>query len=600
LAPPRGGRALPHKRAVLAAIVVTAVALGAAGWLWLRRSRPAAPEAALTAVPLTTYFGSQLYPSFSPDGSQVAFSWSGEKEENSHIYVKLIGSEPPLRLTANPSNEYSPAWSPDGRWIAFCRDLPGGKYAVVLTSPIPGPERIMTESYRDATASLDGPFLAWSPDSHWLAMAGAERPGEELTLFLFSPETGEKRRITFPPAGNWQGDSCPAFSPDGRTLAFFRWTAYASSDLYVLNLSRDLRAVAEPKRLTFGNWGAASPAWTVDGSFLVFSAMSGADSSLWRVNALGASKPQRLATLSGYVAYPAIPRSGNRLAYVEIGFHTGIWRIEIPAPGAKAKPPEKFIASTRNDIYPQFSPDGSKVAFGSDRSGSWEIWTCDADGSNPVQLTSLGAPNIGPYDWSPDSSRLTFGANIEGHFEVYVINASGGNPRRMTSSSYSANPSWSKDGHWILFDSTKENVGCFCRVPAEGGPAVVVRQKVDWWAPRESPDGKFIYAEENAAGGDINLVRVPIGGGEEQLVVRSLFEPHTYALVDGGIYFTSKPDPKSGYSVQFLNTTTGKIRRIASPENPPWGLTVSPDHRWILFAQAETVRSNLMLVEDFH
>ena len=115
----------------------------------------------------------------------------------------------------------------------------------------------------------------------------------------------------------------------------------------------------------------------------------------------------------------------------------------------------------------------------------------------------------------------------------------------------------------------------------------------------ESPDGKFIYADEDAAGGDVNLVRVPIGGGGKQLVVKSLADAFSYALVDGGIYFISKPDPKSGYSLQFLNTTTGKARQIISIGNPSGGLTVSPDHRWILFAQAETVRSNLMLVENF-
>jgi dipeptidyl aminopeptidase/acylaminoacyl peptidase len=317
------------------------------------------------------------------------------------------------------------------------------------------------------------------------------------------------------------------------------------------------------------------------------------------VDVSGASKPHRLATPGGDDACPVISHRGHRLAYVEMASHSGIWRLEVPAPGAKAKPPEKFIASTRNDNYPQFSPDGRKVAFESDRSGGDEIWICDPDGTNLVQLTSLGGPNIGPCDWSPDGSRLAFDANIEGHAEAFVMNARGGIPRRMTLSSYSANPSWSRDGHWILFDSSTA-LPDFCKVPAEGGPPVVVKQKVGWWAPRESPDGKFIYADEDAAGGDTNLVRVPVGGGEKQLVTKSLGDPFGYALVDGGVYFISKPDPKSGYSLQFLNTTTGKARQIISIANPSGGLTVSPDHRWILFAQAETVRSNLMLVENFH
>jgi len=139
----------------------------------------------------------------------------------------------------------------------------------------------------------------------------------------------------------------------------------------------------------------------------------------------------------------------------------------------------------------------------------------------------------------------------------------------------------------------------FCKSPAEGGPAVVVKPKAGWWAPRESPDGKFIYADEDGAAGRFNLVRVPIGGTEKQLVVKSLRDPFAYALVGGGIYFISKPDPKSGYFIQLLNTTTGKIQQIASVAPPSGGLTVSPDHRWILFAQMELAQSNLMLVENF-
>ena len=124
----------------------------------------------MTAVPLTSYPGSESYPSFSPDGSQVAFSWNGEKQDNFDIYVKVIGTEPPLPLTTNPAEDYSPAWSPDGRWIAFCRDLPGGKVAVILISPIGGPERKLTETNSPDQYGYLGSLVAWSPDSRSLVI----------------------------------------------------------------------------------------------------------------------------------------------------------------------------------------------------------------------------------------------------------------------------------------------------------------------------------------------------------------------------------------------------------------------------------------------
>src|SRR5262249_37629708 len=152
--------------------------------------------------------------------------------------------EPPLPLTSNPAKDYSPAWSPDGRWIAFCRDLPGVKVAVQLISPLGGPERKLTETNSPDPYGFLGPLLTWSPDSHWLVIADnySKTPG----LFLYSIGTGEKRRLTSAPTKS-DGDWGPAFSPDGHTLAFSRVTS--SSDLYLLELSDDFKPLAEPKRL---------------------------------------------------------------------------------------------------------------------------------------------------------------------------------------------------------------------------------------------------------------------------------------------------------------------------------------------------------------
>jgi Tol biopolymer transport system component/predicted Ser/Thr protein kinase len=428
VARPRSRRSLVWASAFIGALAIATVVI------WFLRPGGELPEAALAALPLTSYPGSESGASFSPDGSQVAFAWNGEKEDNSDIYVKLIGAEPPLRLTTNAAVENHPAWSPDGRWIAFCRFLPQGGYAVVLISPIGGPERMLTELDYPGFGPSDPSLLAWSPDSRWLAVV------DGVGMVRYSLDSGEKHRLTSPPTGSGE-DGCPAFSTDGRTLAFSRWSSWSNSDLYLVDLSQDFKPTAEPKRLTFGNWVAEDPAWTVDGRSLVFSASG----NLWRMDVAG--KPQRLALTGMGCSHPAISLRGNRLAWTQSVSDVNIWRIEIPTPGGKAKPPQKFIASTHNEDPSEYSPDGKKISFLSDRSGSWEVWVCDSDGSNAVQLTSLGGASIGsPARWSPDGSRLTFSANIEGHAEVYVIGASGGNLQRMTSSATSENPSWPRDG----------------------------------------------------------------------------------------------------------------------------------------------------------
>jgi eukaryotic-like serine/threonine-protein kinase len=213
VSPRSSRRALLLVAGLVAVLVVTGVAL------WFGRSAPPLPEVPLIAVPLTSYPGSETDPAFSPDGSQVAFVWNGEKQDNDDIWIKVIGTEPPLRLTPNPARDYSPAWSPDGRWIVFCRDLPGGKVAVILISPIGGPERKLTEANSTAPYGGLGSLVSWSPDSHSLVIMDKDGPDKQQGLFLLSVETGEKRRLTSTPI-NTEGDWCPAFSPDGHVLAF--------------------------------------------------------------------------------------------------------------------------------------------------------------------------------------------------------------------------------------------------------------------------------------------------------------------------------------------------------------------------------------------
>ena len=120
------------------------------------------------AVALTTLPGAELYPSFSPDGNHVAFTWTGPKQDNPDIYVQLIGSGSPLRLTTDPRNDYNPVWSPDGRWIAFLRGESSGPFSqskreLRLIPPLGGPERKLAEIRVREVVSPAPAYLAWCP-----------------------------------------------------------------------------------------------------------------------------------------------------------------------------------------------------------------------------------------------------------------------------------------------------------------------------------------------------------------------------------------------------------------------------------------------------
>src|SRR4030095_11343040 len=125
----------------LAAVVV--VIAGLAAWV-IRSPRPPA-QSSLRGVPLTSYPGHERNPSFSPDGTQVVFSWDGANQDNLDIYVKLIARESQTRLTTHPNEDFSPVWSPDGRWIAFLRRESIERISLLLIPPLGGRERQLGE-----------------------------------------------------------------------------------------------------------------------------------------------------------------------------------------------------------------------------------------------------------------------------------------------------------------------------------------------------------------------------------------------------------------------------------------------------------------------
>ena len=150
-----------------------------------------------------------MAPTFSPDGNQVAFAWNRQERLGvNHIYVKLIGADEPVRLTRDEDNDRAPAWSPDGRFIAFLRTLPNDRSGVFLIPAPGGAARKLAEvwSPRDAEA----PLLAWHPSGKWLVVLDKDFADQPLALFLLSVETGEKRRLTTPPQRIYLGDVGPA------------------------------------------------------------------------------------------------------------------------------------------------------------------------------------------------------------------------------------------------------------------------------------------------------------------------------------------------------------------------------------------------------
>jgi Tol biopolymer transport system component len=262
---------------------------------------------------------------------------------------------------------------------------------------------------------------------------------------------------------------------------------------------------------------------------------------------------------------------------------------------------QPLISSSRDDGEPQFSPDGRRIAFVSLRSGNPEIWVCNSEGSNAVQLTSFGGPFVTTPRWSPDGERIAFDSNAGGEFDIWVVAATGAKPQRMTTHpANDGNPSWSHDGRWIYFDSARTGQQQVFKIPASGGEAIQVTHD-GGFAPLESPDGKFLYYTKALF--VTSLWKIPVEGGQTAKILDGLLSYISLAIVDGGVYFVPVQKPTS---IQFLSFATNQIRSVANFQKPievagsGGGVSVSPDGRWILCSQFDQAGSELMLVENFH
>lgn len=577
-----GPSALPRVRRWLfvAAVVSAVVATGVLAWMFAPKPEPR--PTALRLVPLTAFVGSEKQPSLSPDSRQVAFSWDGEKEDNFDIYTKQVGQGDPVRLTTHPAVDSRPAWSPDGRLIAFQRQVSEFKSDVLITRATGGPERkvveVLGQSYQFG--------MTWSPDSLWLAMTDCPLY-DRCSIFLVSIASGEKRRLTMPPAG-YYGDFSPAFSPDGRTLGFVRRAGFVTGELYLLSLANDLRQVGEPRPLTEENLQVDQLAWTTDGkALLLVMGPTQGSTRLWKVSVSGSRKPELIPAAEGVVRSVAV---GRDLVYTSVTGDGNVWRVS--ASGGDT--PHGFLTSTRWDGNAEYSPDGKRIAFISTRTGSPELWVCDADGGNPQPLTSFDEPTLGIPAWSPDGRQIVFHARPRGQADIFQVRAAGGDPKQLTTDpSDETMARFSRDGRWIYFGSRRSGEKQIWKMPAMGGPAQQVTQNGGDVAV-ESVDGRFLYYSRAS-----ELLRMPLGGRSEERVIEGMPNVSNFQVTADGIFWIARETGR-GVTIRFLEFRGGLTRVIAHIPRPVGhAFSVSPDQRWILFTQADQSGSDLMLVENF-
>lgn len=582
------------RRWMVLALALAIAGIAATAWT-IAKKRPEPETVKLHTVPLTTFPGSESHPSFSPDGTQVAFSWNQGKEDDLDLFVTVVGAGSPLQLTKTPETEYSPAWSPDGQHIAFLRQS-ADRAGFYLIPALGGVERKLSDASVHRVGG-DSPFAAWSPDAKTLAIVDRGVESDPLSIFLLDVATGERKRLTTPPEKT-VGDSVLTWSPDGSSIAFVRTASIAVQDIHIVEL-----ATGEVRRLTNENRRVFGMTWNANDGNLLFTSAKEPGVRLWRLSPKD-GKTERVIGLGEGAAFLAYSAKANRLAYTRSSIDANIWLYRMPAAGTPEPTGHSLAASTRMEQGPQFSPDGNRVAFASNRSGAQEIWITNTDGGGVTQLTTAGWAATGSPMWSPDGKWLAFDSRPGGNPDVYVISSDGGSARRLTSeASEEVTPSWSRDGKWIYYSSNRTGRFEVWKSPAGGGEATKVTSDGGFFGV-ESADGRWLYYMKalNRAG----LWRMPAVGGAEEEILPELRTGYSnyWSFGRAGIYYVDREERKGGgarYALHFFDPATKRNAVVTYLARRPFNgsLSVAPDGQQFLYTQVDTSETEILMVDGF-
>lgn len=557
---------------------VTTIAAAWALWAHFRSAPPVLDH----LRPFTTARGAQYHPAFSPDGEMLAFDWEPEGAHHPSIYVQKLEAATPVHLTKGAENERCPIWSPDGRQIAFLRDVGPGALAIISVPLMGAEERKWAEFRRGAT-----PWFDWSRDGKWFVVAEPSVPGRAPGVVLISTATGERRIITNPPA-EWRGDSLPVFSPDSSRVAFRRTTTESGvEDIYEVSIMG-----GQPRRLTYDNRMIGSFCFTRDGGLLFPSKRDSSITTLWWMDSRG-GRLTRVTAPVFEASGPAASRDGKHLAFSKVVFDVNIWRVA--AEGAAAAAP--LIDSPLSDVGAQYSPNGLQIVFQSNRSGSDDLWVCDAQGANPLRLVAGRGAQLGNPKWSPNGSSVVFEWKPQGKAEIYRVSSEGGAPRKLMADA--SVPSWSHDGRFVYFASSRSGLQSIWKIPAEGGTAIQVAKS--GFAPLESADGRNLYFFRDGADGEVWRLPLHDGvpSGPESLAVTGLRQHDWGNWTPGaaGIFYIPRGGP--GASIEYRPFSGGAARTVWTTQRPPIfgdaGLALSPDGKRLLFAEVDQSDSTIFV-----
>jgi len=534
---------------------------------------------------LTYQAGLESSPSLSPDGEYVAYTAidGGDRD----LFLLRIGGQKAINLTEDsPADEDHPAFSPDGRFLAFRSERAGGGLFVMGATG---------ESVRRLTSFGDNP--AWSPDGREIVFGteGRSDPAnreKQSELWIVPAAGGEPRRI-------FAGDAVePSWSPSGERIAF--WA------IDIVKGIRDVWTIAadgsDPRRVTDRqsvDWDAT---WEPDGRHLGFVSDRSGATHPWRVaidersgEVSGAPEPIHLPTSwSGQLSWS---RDGRRLAYRTSERTAKVTRLPFdPSTARVVGPAERLFDTTIAAIGLDLSSDGWMLFR--TMTTPEDVYMLRSDGTGLRKLTDDLAKDRGPT-WSPDGQMAAFYSNRSGQYEIWTVRRDGSDLRQRTrlGDAQLYFPVWSSDGRSLVVSYGHD----LARLSLRDEPATdsdIERISVDHVEGAEgsaptsySPDGSriagvFIGGNGQLVGG---LLFVELPAGTSRFVPIDLPAP-----TSGSVYPTVSwlPDSRRGVvrwgsEILLVDAETGALTTLAKGFSRDGGTArLSADGRWIYMLDA--------------